>query len=178
VGACDEDIAIQGIVCNLGSGDICDPDEVCSGVADQTCPDDVVAEEGTVCSCSAGSGECDGTGVCIGIVSIDVKPGSFPSCFNSDGKGSIPVAILGTASLDVTLIDPSTLKLDDQPVKTHKRGTPLFDIDDINGDGIDDMVIKFKDKEVYSMSDTVATLTGQLFDGQPIEGTDSICITR
>ena len=171
LGQCVLEPAFDGQQC--GPGDVCILD-VCE--AGQCVQD--TAPEGAVCSCSAGSGGCDGAGVCIGFVLIDVKPGSDPSCFNSNGKGAIPVAILGTDSLDVTLIDPSTLKLDNQPVKTNKRGTPLVDITDINNDGIDDMVIKFKDNGVYLMSDTVAKLTGQLFDGQPIEGTDSICITR
>lgn len=42
-------------------------------------------------------------------VQIDVKPNRDPSCFNSNGKGVIPVGILGSADFDVKLIDVSTL---------------------------------------------------------------------
>ena len=36
---------------------------------------------------------------------IDVKPGSDPSCFNIDGRGVVPVAVLGSLELDVSTID-------------------------------------------------------------------------
>lgn len=62
-------------------------------------------------------------------VEIDIKPGSDPNCFNNDGHGTIPVAILGRADFDVSAIDPGT-----------------------------------------------ATLTGNLYDGTPIVGSDNICV--
>src|SRR6185295_620727 len=39
----------SGTVCNAGSGDLCDPDEVCDG-ATAPCPSDTVAAGGTVCN--------------------------------------------------------------------------------------------------------------------------------
>ena len=39
------------------------------------------------------------------VVEIDVKPGSDPNCFNINGHGVIPVAILGDSNLDVADID-------------------------------------------------------------------------
>ena len=36
---------------------------------------------------------------------IDIKPGSCPNPFNPKSKGSVPVAIIGTADFDVTTID-------------------------------------------------------------------------
>ena len=52
-------------VCNAGSGDLCDVDELCTGTADQACPVDTVAGAGTVCN--AGSGDlCDPDEVCSG----------------------------------------------------------------------------------------------------------------
>lgn len=44
-------------------------------------------------------------------VNIDIKPGSCPNPFNDKSKGSIPVAIIGTADLDVTTIDPESITL-------------------------------------------------------------------
>ncbi len=44
-------------------------------------------------------------------VSFDIKPGSCPNPINVKSKGVIPAAIMGTADLDVTQIDPSSLKL-------------------------------------------------------------------
>ena len=43
------------------------------------------------------------------IVDIDIKPGSDPNCFNINGSGVVPVAILGSDDFDVAQIDHSTL---------------------------------------------------------------------
>ena len=55
-----------GTVCRKGSGDICDPDEVCDGVQAGACPADVVAPTTTVCN--TGSGDvCDPDESCTGL---------------------------------------------------------------------------------------------------------------
>jgi len=111
-------------------------------------------------------------------VDIDIKPNSDPSCFNSNGQGVIPVAILGTEDFDVTQIDPTTITLDGQPVKTKGNGDPMAAIEDVNDDGFDDLVVKIVDENSYPPGDGTGTINGELFDGTPIEGTDSICITQ
>ena len=148
--------------------DCCSSDSQCQDI--DACTPGVCDIVNNVCIAGPSNPECE--------IEIDIKPGSDPSCFNSNSIGTIPVAILGSASSDVNQIDPSTLELDDQPVKTNKKGKLLVNIEDINDDGIDDMVIKFRDKGAYSMSDTTATLTGLLLDGTPILGTTDICITQ
>ncbi len=51
-------------VCRAGSGDSCDPDELCTGSSD-TCPSDVLSSVGT--ECYAGSGDsCDPAKQCTG----------------------------------------------------------------------------------------------------------------
>ena len=42
-------------------------------------------------------------------VRIDIKPGSDPNCFNNNGHGVIPVAILTTDTFDAASVDPSKL---------------------------------------------------------------------
>jgi len=112
-------------------------------------------------------------------VDIDIKPDSDPNCFNNDGHGVIPVAILGSDTFDVTTVNPATITLDNQDVKTKGNGDPQSNIEDVNGDGFDDLVVKIVDTVgVYSVGTGTATLTGNLFDGTPIQGTDSICITQ
>jgi hypothetical protein len=44
-------------------------------------------------------------------VEIDIKPGSCPNPFNAKSKGLVPVAIVGTAGLDLGTIDPETICL-------------------------------------------------------------------
>lgn len=109
-------------------------------------------------------------------VDIDIKPGSDPSCFNSDGKGSIPVVIFSTDEFDATQIDPTTLDLDGQSVMM--RGPNLLaNFEDVDEDGLLDLVVQFNDDDVYPQGTQTGTLTGE-FDGTPIEGTDEICITQ
>jgi hypothetical protein len=112
------------------------------------------------------------------IINIDIKPGSFPNCFNNDGKGVIPVAILGSADFDITNIDPTTVQLESLAVKAVGKGDKLLaHIEDTNNDGYDDFVIQIQDSDgAFSSGDGFATLTSNLYDGTPIEGTDSICV--
>ena len=122
-------------------------------------------------------------------VDIDVKPQSFPNCFNINGKGVVPVAILGSATFDVTEIDVSTLNFGGLDVRVKRNGTSQCSVEDVSGDftnpegapdGIADLVCKFvNDAGSWSPNGETASLTGNLlpqFGGTPIEGTDSICL--
>jgi hypothetical protein len=113
-------------------------------------------------------------------VDIDIKPGSDPNCFNHNGHGVIPVAILGTDSFDVTSIDPGTVALEGLAIKAVGKSNKLLaSIEDVNGDGFDDLVVKIEDGDgVWDAGETLATVTGNLWDGTPIEGEDYVCITQ
>ena len=84
-------------------------------------------------------------------------------------KGEIPVAILGSYSLDVTQIDPATLSFEGLDVRKKKNGALSCRIKDVNKDGYADFECKYQD------APTEGTLTGELLDGTPIEGTDIFC---
>jgi hypothetical protein len=46
-------------------------------------------------------------------------------------------------------------------------------IEDVDGDGVDDLVLHFETKETGILcGDTSASLTGKIFGGQAIEGSD------
>lgn len=113
-------------------------------------------------------------------VVIDIKPGSDPNCFNNDGHGVIPVAILGSADFDVTSIDPGTVQLEGLLVRmVGKSDKLLAHIEDVNNDGFDDLVVQIEDVDgIWSAGTTLATVTGALFDGTPIVGQDYVCITQ
>ena len=82
----------------------------------------------------------------IGIANaqvIDIKPGSCPNPFNGKSKGSVPVAILGSADFDVTSVDPTTIELEGvlalekwgiadstQAIDNYDNCTTCFDADD------------------------------------------------
>jgi len=46
------------------------------------------------------------------VVELDIKPGSCPNPFNAKSKGNVSVAILGSAEVDVTTIDPASIRLE------------------------------------------------------------------
>lgn len=103
-------------------------------------------------------------------ITIDIKPGSLENPVNLKSKGNIPVAILNSDDSDGLEVDPTTVRFGPgmaMPVR--------WALEDIDGDGDLDMMLHFKTQATgISAGDTEATLTGQLFGGQAVEGTDSI----
>jgi hypothetical protein len=125
----------------------------------------------------------------INTVGIDIKPGSFPNAININGNGVIPVAILGSAGFDVSQINISTLEFGGLAVRVKGNGKPQCSIEDVSGDfsgglegaadGFDDLVCQFADDPLlWVPGDNEATLTGELLDGTPFEGTDSIKVVQ
>lgn len=120
--------------------------------------------------------EDDPVGPVIQTVSIDIKPGSSTNPFNIKSEGRLPVAILGSADLDVSLIDQASIKL--------ATIAPLrFAITDVQRDGYKDLVLLFQDKAVAALvpdgvdGEVVGLeLTGMLNDGTLITGTDTITL--
>jgi hypothetical protein len=56
---------------------------------------------------------------------------------------------------------------------------PLISYEDTNSDGYTDLVVKFEDSDgVFEPGDGTGTVTGNLVDGTPFEGSDSICVTQ
>jgi hypothetical protein len=111
------------------------------------------------------------------IVDIDIKPDSDPNCFNINGHGVIPVAILGSPNLDVTYIEQGTLKFGGLEVGIRGNERPMCSMDDADGDGHLDLVCQFQDDSTaWAAGSDEATLTGNLINGGSIKGTDSICL--
>jgi hypothetical protein len=111
-----------------------------------------------------------------GEMDVDIKPGSFPNCFNSNEHGVIPVAILGSEDFDVSEIDPFTVTLDGQGVRVKGKSGNAGAIEDVNGDGFFDLVLQLVDDGVYSIGDTIGTISAYTYSGVYFEGQDSICI--
>ena len=110
-------------------------------------------------------------------IGIDVKPGSDPNCFNINGHGVIPVAVLGSTSLDVAMVDQSTLSFGGLEVRVRGNKGPLCGLEDVNLDGVYDLVCHFDDDATnWTPGNGEATLSGELLDGTVIEGTDSVCV--
>jgi hypothetical protein len=105
-------------------------------------------------------------------VDIDIKPGGFPNSINPKSEGVIPVAILTTATFDATTVDSTTVLFG----ATGTEAAPVQSaLEDVDRDGDTDMILHFKTQETgIACGDTSASLTGETFGGQRIEGSDAI----
>ncbi len=122
------------------------------------------------------------------IPQIDIKPGSYPNSLNINGHGVIPVAIMGSANLDVSDVDIQTLCFAGLELRVKGNGSPQCSIQDVSGDfitpegapdGYPDLVCQFVDNpDNWIPGDGTATLTGQLIDGTPFEWTDEIRVVQ
>lgn len=114
----------------------------------------------------------------VTTVSVDIKPGSDPNTVNLGSAGVVPVAILGSATFDATMIDPESLFLAGAAVKmAGKSGKLLCHSEDVNGDGFIDEVCQFQTAEfMIEPGSDKAELTGVTVDGMSIKGEDSISI--
>jgi hypothetical protein len=213
MGTCDPGTPVDcddGVDC---TDDTCDEDAGCRNAPnDANCPDDGAFCNGTeFCDpendCSSTGDPCDEgencdeeNDICVTggekIVSFDIKPGSCPNPVNLRSKGVLPAAILGTDALDVTTIDPDTIRLTREGIGSgvppirysyDDVGTPfegeLCDCHDLNGDGYMDLTLKFSTralvdalglKEVASGEMIPLTIMGESEDGTLIMGEDCI----
>lgn len=128
-------------------------------------------------------------------VSVDVKPGGCDSPLQLTGRGVVPAAILGQEGLDVTQIDPATIRLEGvTPLRSSLEDVGTAGDCDAGPDGIEDLTIKFDNAEltkaledagavvaVVNGQERVLTLKGYLrdgFDGTAITGQDVVIIQK
>lgn len=118
------------------------------------------------------------------LVAIDIKPGGNPNTINLRSHGTVPVAILSSLQtdtlpeFDATQVDPQTLTLAGVHVKmrgSNKNKMPMAAFEDVNGDGLLDLVVHFDTDELKLKElDTEAVIEGQTFGGDAFRGTDTI----
>lgn len=113
-------------------------------------------------------------------VTIDIKPGSYPNSINLSSAGVIPVAIFSTSTFDARTIDPDTLFLAGASVgMMGKSGKLLCNVQDVNGDGLPDLVCQFETAQLLLQpGDTVAVLVGKTLSGVAIRGQDTVRIVQ
>ena len=250
----------DGVLCTV---DLCDAS---TGMCEYT-PDGAFCDNGLFCDgveiCDSvsdcligispcGQGEtCDEIDGCLTapLASLDIRPGSCPNPLNRRSNGRLPVALVGSATFDVSLVDPSSLLLmradglGGVVAPESKRGRTRYKIKDVSaptdvgpctcdardehgndsdhddsnseesgdddsddhgskrgrrekqperyedgesdGDGIDDMLLKFRTNHVVrqlelrdlAAGETVAlTLSGTLMDGTSFSATDCVIL--
>jgi len=102
---------------------------------------------------------------------IDIKPDSDTNPINLKSKGLVPVAILTTDELDALTVDLNSI--------IFAGATPAkWRVQDIDGDGNDDLLLHFKTTDLsdLSASSTEAVLSGTTSDSVPFSGKDSVKI--
>lgn len=106
-------------------------------------------------------------------VKIEIKPPSTPPVsINPRSEGDTPVAILGSATFQVSSIDPASLRFGPggstpSPNQVH--------FEDVNGDGIIDLVAQFPTQKIgIRCNDTALFLTGKTTSGAGIQGSEEL----
>lgn len=115
----------------------------------------------------------------IATVSIDVKPGNGDDAdpINLGSEGKTPVAVLSTETFDATTLDLDSIRFAGAPVNVKNNGTLHFSFEDVNADGLLDLVLHFNTQSLeLTESDTEATLTGTTESGRCVTATDTIRI--
>jgi hypothetical protein len=125
---------------------------------------------------------------------IDIKPGSWPNSINlgngkSNGKSNdaganIAVALFSTPDFDATAADPTTVTLGDESdpdtgVATKKNGSYFMATEDVDGDGLLDVVFHFNRDQLIAngdldLSSTYLVMWGETLDGTLFTGSDAV----
>jgi hypothetical protein len=129
-------------------------------------------------------------------VFVDVKPGSCPNPLNLKAKGVVSVAVLGSELLDVSTIDPFSIRIAGTGVAPLRHAyedtaTPYVGqaggCHELTADGYTDLVLKFRARSVI---DALGAVTGgdgnlpmalegrlsELYGSVPIFGRDYVRI--
>jgi len=136
----------------------------------------------------------------ITMVPVAIQPASCGSTFNVNERGILPVAINGTSGLDVSDIDPASVRLEGAgPIRWgfDDVSSPYFPLLGKSGtqactsagpDGVADLILEFDREQVAAAlspgpDDTVRTLklTGTLLPaagGYPILGEDVVMVVH
>jgi hypothetical protein len=155
-------------VCRSGSGDLCDPDERCTGITGQGCPADVVANPTTVCR--VGSGDmCDPSETCTAIPGqpcpANVVTAAGTTCRSATGICDVAESCTGTAGqtcpADTGVVAGTSCEAD---------GT-LCTVDACNGSGacVTNHPLDCDDGNVCTQ-DSCNPLTGCQISGTPATG--------
>jgi N-acetylneuraminic acid mutarotase len=102
-----------------------------------------------------------------------------PTTINLRSNAKIKVAILSTSMFDATSVVPDSVKLSGALADTERNGTPLYSFADVNDDGILDLVLTFRARNLQlTKADKQVVLKGQTFAGQLIKGVAAVRVVH
>ena len=112
-------------------------------------------------------------------VLIDIQPGSDSNSINLKSHGKIDVAILSSPTFDALSVDVESLLFGrtgtEDSESRQKHGGVHYRIEDINGDGLLDLVVQFEINQTdFQVGDTVGILTGKTISGVSFVAQDDI----
>ena len=88
--------------------------------------------------------------------------------------GERNVAIVGATTFDALQVDPATIKF--VPIEA---GPVDYEAQDYNRDSFSDLILIFNLSETgIACADIKATLTGETYSGEAIQGSDSFTVKR
>jgi DNA-binding beta-propeller fold protein YncE len=107
----------------------------------------------------------------VWLVAIDILPGESPNEINQRSQGKLEVAIFSSPLVDATAVVVSTVELAGVAAQAKSE------IEDVDGDGRDDLVVKFEPPTLGLGAGAHALeFTGELADGRRIRGSDSLTV--
>jgi hypothetical protein len=109
-------------------------------------------------------------------VDIDVKPGEAPNYINLSSQGKTPIAILSTAAFDATTVNPLTVRVAGAPIGLRRNGTTASSLEDVNGDGLLDLVVHVSTEALQPTSPNQVFLEAYTISGERLWGTDEITL--
>jgi hypothetical protein len=153
-----------------------------------------------------GDGDGDACDTCPGC-DLDIKPGGCPNSMNRTPEGILTVALTSAEGFDPMQIDFSTIVLSrvdgtggSVPPQPEQQGPPPFVLEDIatifdggpcdchelEGDGLVDVQLKFRNDQLVPELDLLTALqgtllplevSGEFLDGTPFSATDCVRLT-
>ena len=113
-------------------------------------------------------------------MTIDIKPGDAKNIVRASSGRIIPVAILGSKDLDVTAINPRTIRLNGVDVMlVGKSDKSLCKQTDFNDDGYEDLLCDVRTTGFkVGEGEYRIILKASTYSGETLTGEDSIKIVR
>ncbi len=108
---------------------------------------------------------------------MNINPGNSGNRLALDSQETVVVAILGSAEFDVTQLDVASLAFgpDGAGPIAGTPEDPFPKIEDVNGDGFDDLVVLFELAETgIALGDTEVCVTGETVEGVSLAECDTV----